>query len=132
MSFEKHIAVDYAKVKPSVMKMQGISELTMLEHFKLYNGYVNKYNEIMEETAKLTNDEVKAGQITFSKIRSLKTALAFAIGGVLNHEVYLVILGKWRQAKRNVINPYRKDFGSLNDSKLKFVVLQWVLEAGHF
>ena len=79
MSFEKHIAVDYAKVKPSVMKMQGISELTMLEHFKLYNGYVNKYNEIMEETAKLTNDEVKAGQITFSKIRSLKTALAFAI-----------------------------------------------------
>lgn len=113
MTFEKHVAIDYAKVKPSILKMQGISELTIEEHFKLYNGYVNKYNEIMEETAKLTNDEVKAGQITFSKIRSLKTALAFAIGGLLNHEIYFSNLGGvGGKPSGKILSQIEKDFGS--------------------
>ncbi len=113
MTFEKHVAIDFTKVKPSVMKMQGISETTMTEHFKLYNGYVNKYNEVMEQIEALSNDDVKAGQITHSKIRSLKTALAFALGGTINHEVYFHNLGgSGGKPSGKLISQIEKDFGS--------------------
>ena len=113
MTFEKHVAIDFTKVKPSVMKMQGISETTMTEHFKLYNGYVNKYNEVMEQIEALSNDVVKAGQITHSKIRSLKTALAFALGGTINHEVYFHNLGgSGGKPSGKLISQIEKDFGS--------------------
>ena len=113
MTFEKHVAIDFAKVKPSVMKMQGISETTMTEHFKLYNGYVNKYNEVMEQIEALSNDDVKAGQITYSKIRSLKTALAFALGGTINHEIYFHNLGgAGGKPSDKLLSQIEKDFNS--------------------
>ncbi len=113
MSFEKHVAIDFVKVKPSVMKMQGISETTMTEHFKLYNGYVTKYNEVMEQVDALSMDEVKAGQITHSKIRSLKMALAFALGGTVNHEVYFHNLGgTGGKPNGKLLTQIEKDFGS--------------------
>ena len=121
MGFEKHVAIDFAKVKPSVMKMQGISELTMTEHFKLYNGYVNKYNEVMEQVEGLSNDDVKAGQITHSKIRSLKTALAFAIGGMVNHEVYFANLGgTGGKPSIPLLKQIEKDFGSFERFEAEF------------
>ena len=113
MGFEKHVAIDFAKVKPSVMKMQGISETTMLEHFKLYNGYVNKYNECMEKIDALNIDAVKSGQITYSDIRSLKMGLAFALGGMLNHEVYFHNLGgSGGKPTGKLLAQIEKDFGS--------------------
>lgn len=121
MVFEKHAAIDFANVKPSVMKMQGISELTMTEHFKLYNGYVNKYNEVMEQVEALSNDDVKAGQITHSKIRSLKMALAFALGGMLNHEVYFHNLGgAGGKPSGKLLAQIEKDFGSYERFELEF------------
>ncbi len=121
MTSEKHLAVDFAKVKPSVMKMQGISELTMVEHFKLYNGYVNKYNEVMEQIEASSNDDVKAGQITHSKIRSLKTALAFAIGGTINHEVYFANLGgSGGKPSGKLLAQIEKDFGSYERFEAEF------------
>lgn len=121
MGFEKHAAIDFTKVKPSVMKMQGISELTMQEHFKLYNGYVNKYNEVMEQVEALSNDDVKAGQITHSKIRALKTALAFAIGGTINHEVYFHNLGgAGGKPTGALLQQIEKDFGSYERFELEF------------
>lgn len=113
MTFEKHVATDFAKVKPSVMKMQGISELTMTEHFKLYNGYVNKYNECMEKIDAMSMDAVKSGQITYSETRSLKMGLAFALGGTLNHEVYFHNLGgTGGKPSGKLLSQIEKDFGS--------------------
>ena len=121
MGFEKHIAVDFAKVKPSVMKMAGISETTMTEHFKLYNGYVNKYNECMEKTEALSMDAVKAGQITYSDIRSLKMGLAFALGGMLNHEVYFHNLGGvGGKPSGKLLAQIEKDFGSYERFEAEF------------
>ena len=71
-------------------KLDGISTKTMEEHYKLYQGYVNKYNEVMEKLD--AADKSKANQV-FSDIRSLKIDLTFAIGGVKNHEIYFAHLG---------------------------------------
>ncbi|MBI2079402.1 superoxide dismutase [Candidatus Micrarchaeota archaeon] len=121
MAFEKKVAIDFVNVKSSIMKCDGISELTMTEHFKLYNGYVNKFNEVMEQVEALSNDDVKAGQITYSKIRSLKTALAFALGGVLNHEVYFFNLGgNGGHPSGELMDQIKKDFGSYERFELEF------------
>ncbi len=110
---EKRTAVDFAKVKPSVMKMDDITETTMLEHFKLYNAYVNKLNETTEKTAAMSNDAVKAGQLTYSDIRSLKMGFAFAFGGVINHEVYFYNLGgKGGKPNGKLLKQIETDFGS--------------------
>ena len=65
---------------PSLLKMKGISKKTVEEHLKLYQGYVNKYNEINEKlTAYREEDYSKANQV-FSAVRSLKVDLSFAWG----------------------------------------------------
>lgn len=71
-------------------ELDGISARTMTEHYKLYQGYVNKYNEIMGRVA--AAERGSANQ-TFSELRSLKVDLSFAIGGVKNHELYFGHLG---------------------------------------
>jgi Fe-Mn family superoxide dismutase len=121
MSFEEHLAVDFTKVKPSVMKMIGISETTMTEHFKLYQGYVNKYNECMKKIDALPIDTLKAGQITYSEIRSLKMGLAFALGGVINHEVYFHNLGGiGGKPSGHLLSQIEKDFGSWEKFEAEF------------
>ena len=111
--FEKKIAIDFVKIKPSLLKMNGFSEKSILEHLKLYQGYVNKYNEIMEKLNALNNDEAKAGNATFSTIRELKVELTFAIGGVKNHEIYFSNLGGNSDTpKKKLIEQMEKDFGS--------------------
>jgi Fe-Mn family superoxide dismutase len=59
-------------------------------HYKLYQGYVNKRNEILGKLAAV--DLAGANQI-YSEIRALKVDLSFAIGGIKNHEIYFEHLG---------------------------------------
>jgi len=70
--------------------LDGISARTMSEHYKLYQGYVNKYNEIM---SKLEAAERASANQVFSELRELKVELSFAIGGVKHHEIYFGHLG---------------------------------------
>ncbi|MCX7925907.1 MAG: superoxide dismutase [Fimbriimonadales bacterium] len=71
----------------------GISRKTHEEHYKLYQGYVNKTNEIRRALAQLTSDDFSKGNQTYSLIRSLKVDYTFAIGGVKNHELYFENMG---------------------------------------
>ena len=50
----------------------GISRKTHEEHYKLYQGYVNKTNEIRKALSALTADDFAKGNQTYSLIRSLK------------------------------------------------------------
>ncbi len=96
-------------------KLDGISERTMTEHYKLYEGYVKKYNEIMEKLD--SADRAKANQ-TFSDFRELKVELTFAIGGVKNHELYFGHLGgSSREPKGKIREAIEKHFGSLEQWK---------------
>jgi len=90
----------------------GISRKTHDEHYKLYQGYVNKANEIREKLAALDKDPAKANQ-TYSDIRVLKVEYTFALGGVKNHELYFDILGgKGGAPTGPVAEAINKHFGS--------------------
>ena len=100
-------------LKPSTLEMAGISKRTMEEHFKLYQGYVNKSNEILEKLEAVDRDPAKANQ-TYSDIRVLKHELTFALGGVKNHEIYFDHLGgKGGEPGGALAEAIRRDFGSL-------------------
>lgn len=93
-------------------ELNGISKLTMESHYKLYEGYVKKANEIMEKLETLDRDPAKANQ-TFSELRELKLELSFAIGGIKNHVNYFSILGgEGGKPSGDLLAQIEKDFGS--------------------
>ena len=73
------------ELRPELLEMDGISRASVEAHYKLYQGYVAKRNEIL---AKLGEVDLAAANQVYSEIRALKVDLTFAIGGVKNHEIY--------------------------------------------
>lgn len=99
----------------SLYSMKGISKKTIEDHLKLYAGYVAKYNEISEKLTGLTDDDYTKANQVFSTIRSLKTELSFAWGGVINHEIYFNHLGgNGGTASGTLLKQIEKDFGSFD------------------
>ena len=95
--------------------LDGISKRTMEEHYKLYQGYVNKYNEIMSKVEALGPDDYKAANPTYSPVRELKVELARAVGGVKNHDMYFSHLGgKGGKPGGALLSQIEKDFGSFD------------------
>ena len=78
------------QLKPALLELDGISREAVEAHYKLYEGYVNKRNEILE---KLADIDLSAANQVYSEVRSLKVDLSFAIGGIKNHEIYFEHLG---------------------------------------
>jgi superoxide dismutase, Fe-Mn family len=78
------------ELRPELLEMDGISRASVEAHHKLYQGYVNKRNEILKRLEEVDAD---AANQVYSDIRALKVELSFAIGGVKNHEVYFGHLG---------------------------------------
>ena len=77
-------------LKPALLELDGISRETMEAHYKLYEGYVNKRNEILQ---KLDGVDTASANQVYSDVRALKVELTFAIGGIKNHEIYFDHLG---------------------------------------
>ena len=111
----KFIKLEAKKFSDNLFSMRGISKKTVEEHLKLYQGYINKYNEIQEKLAGLTDEDYAKANQVFSTIRELKVELSFAWGGVVNHEIYFKHLGgKEGTANSNseLLKQIEKDFGS--------------------
>jgi Fe-Mn family superoxide dismutase len=83
-------AITPRDLKPALLELDGISRETVEAHYRLYEGYVNKRNEIMEKLAEA--DPAAANQL-YSEVRALKVELSFALGGIKNHEIYFEHLG---------------------------------------
>ena len=77
-------------LKPALLELDGISRAAVEAHYKLYQGYVAKRNEILGQLADV--DLGSANQV-YSEFRALKVELTFAIGGIKNHEIYFEHLG---------------------------------------
>ena len=77
-------------LKPALLELDGISRAAVEAHYKLYEGYVAKRNEILGLLGE--TDLASANQV-YSDLRALKVDLTFAIGGIKNHEVYFDHLG---------------------------------------
>ena len=78
------------QLKPALFELDGISREAVEAHYKLYEGYVNKRNEIIGKLAEV--DVASANQV-YSEVRALKVDLSFALGGIKNHEIYFDHLG---------------------------------------
>jgi Fe-Mn family superoxide dismutase len=98
------------ELKPSLFELDGISRESVEAHYKLYQGYVSKRNEIL---GKLADVDLSAGNQVYSEVRALKVDLTFAIGGVKNHEIYFEHLGGDGGAPHGHIGDLiARDFGS--------------------
>ncbi len=114
----KIIKIEAKKFSDKILSMKGISKKTVEEHLKLYQGYVNKYNEIQEKLAGLKDEDYAKANQVFSAMRELKVELSFAWGGVINHEIYFSHLGgKGGTANGKLLEQIEKDFGSFENYK---------------
>ncbi len=112
MAYPKYEA---KKFRSFDVELAGISKKTMEEHYKLYQGYVNKANEIHEKLAALDKDPAKANP-TYSEIRVLKVELTRAVGGVKNHEMYFSLLGGSGGAPTGKLaDLIKRDFGAVEE-----------------
>ena len=78
------------ELKPALLELDGISRAAVEAHYKLYEGYVNKRNEIL---GKLDAVDLSTANQVSSDVRAFKVELTFAIGGIKNHEIYFEHLG---------------------------------------
>ena len=78
------------ELKPELLELDGISRTTMEAHYRLYQGYVAKRNEIL---GRLATVDLGAANQVYSEVRALKVDLTFAVGGIKNHEIYFEHLG---------------------------------------
>src|SRR2546421_11732827 len=85
-----HEEITARELKPALFELDGISRETVEAHYKLYQGYVAKRNEILGALGEV--DLASANQV-YSEIRGLKVELSFAVGGIKNHEIYFEHLG---------------------------------------
>lgn len=98
------------ELKPALLELDGISRASIEAHYKLYEGYVNKRNEIL---GKLGGADAASANQVYSEIRGLKVELSFALGGIKNHEVYFEHLGgDGGPATGPVGDLIKRDFGS--------------------
>ena len=98
------------ELKPALLELDGISRASIEAHHKLYQGYVNKRNEILGKLAEV--DLASANQV-YSEVRALKVELSFAIGGIKNHEIYFEQLGGSGGDPDGLVGALiKRDFGS--------------------
>jgi superoxide dismutase, Fe-Mn family len=110
-----HEEITARELKPTLYELDGISRETIEAHYKLYQGYVNKRNEIL---GKLEGVDLSSANQVYSDLRSLKVDLTFAIGGIKNHEIYFEHLGGNGGDPAGIFGDLvKRDFGSVADWK---------------
>ena len=100
------------ELKPALLELDGISREAVEAHYKLYEGYVNKRNEILR---RLGDADLSAANQVYSDVRVLKVELSFAVGGIKNHEIYFEHLGgAGGDPPGQVADLIKRDFGSVD------------------
>jgi Fe-Mn family superoxide dismutase len=102
-------------LKPRLYELDGISRESVEAHYKLYQGYVAKRNEIL---GTLSEVDLSTANQVYSELRALKVDLTFAIGGIKNHEIYFEHLGGDGGDPDGAIGDLiERDFGSAGNWK---------------
>ncbi len=106
---------------PSYKSLKGISERMLAEHLKLYNGYVNKSNEIVDKLSSGTVDLSKSAA-TYSEFRALKLEQTFNGNGMYLHQFYFENLSdNAPQIPQSLKEEIEKNFGSYDKWKDEFI-----------
>jgi Fe-Mn family superoxide dismutase len=104
------VEISPRELKPQLFELHGISRASVEAHYKLYQGYVAKRNEIL---GKLADVDLGAANQVYSEVRALKVELSFALGGIKNHEIYFEHLGGDGGDPDGAIGDLiKRDFGS--------------------
>jgi superoxide dismutase, Fe-Mn family len=110
-----HEEITARELKPALYELDGISRETIEAHYKLYQGYVAKRNEIL---TKLDGVDLASANQVYSEVRALKIELTFAVGGIKNHEIYFEHLGGNGGDPGGLFGDLvKRDFGSAADWK---------------
>lgn len=91
--------------------VQGITLKQLQEHYKLYEGYVSKINEIwnIPNNAK----DFQNSNATYSKMRSLKLGETYALDGVKLHELYFQnMTGASNNPAGEIVRLIKREFNS--------------------
>ncbi|MDP2695862.1 MAG: Fe-Mn family superoxide dismutase [bacterium] len=103
---------DYQPEKLKIDKdLPGFSLKGIKEHFKLYEGYVKKTNEIQKKIEDADKSEANA---VYSYIGELKREEVFAINGIKLHEIYFDHLGGDGKPSGELVKMIERDFGSVD------------------
>ncbi len=107
-----HDEITARELNPRLLELEGISRETIEAHHKLYQGYVNKRNEVL---GKLSDVDLGGANQVYSDLRALKVDLTFAIGGIKNHELYFDHLGGNGGDPAGLFGDLvKRDFGSVD------------------
>lgn len=106
--------------------LPGMTLKMLQEHYKLYEGYVKKTNEIQSKIEHADKSEANG---VFSYIGELKRQETFAVNGMKLHEVYFGHLrgnpsadsGQVREPKGDLVKMIEKNFGSLENWKIDMI-----------
>ncbi len=105
-----HIAKDF---NPLLGTLPGFSDAQLSQHFKLYEGYVKKINEIEE---KLMTVDKSLANYSFGEYSELKRREAVAFNGTYLHELYFENMkGTPTEANAALKAAIEGSFGSLAD-----------------
>lgn len=104
---------------PLLGKIKGLDDALLKMHFKLYEGYVNNTNAILEKLQTLTSQ----GQSKTPEFNALKRILGWEFDGMLLHEYYFENMGG--SSTLEASNPLKlkmeRDFGSYDKWKADFI-----------
>lgn len=100
-------------------KIKGLDDSLLKMHFKLYEGYVNNTNSVLQKIQSLTNQ----GQSRTPEFAGLKRILGWEFDGMLLHEYYFENLGGSQPLDPNSPLALKmvKDFGSYDQWKADFI-----------
>jgi superoxide dismutase, Fe-Mn family len=73
-------------------ELDGISEQTMEDHYKLYEGYAKKANECRKLLNEFDYSQIEGNQV-YSELRAVSIDYTFALLGYKNHDLYFGHLG---------------------------------------
>ncbi|MDO8601849.1 MAG: Fe-Mn family superoxide dismutase [bacterium] len=99
---------------PFKKDLEGITLKMLEQHFKLYEGYVKKTNEIQ---SKLETTDKSLANGVYSEVGELKRQETFAVNGMKLHEVYFGHLSGSGIPVGELVKMIEADFGSLDSWK---------------
>lgn len=118
--------------------LPGLTEKQLAEHYKLYEGYIKKYNELSEAVTKV---DPAATNATYSEIRETNLEKVFALDAIKLHEAYFGNMtdtpqqatGRIKElieAQWGSLEAWATDFAALGIAARGWVVLGWDNDRG--
>lgn len=93
-------------------QVDGLSETQLRNHFKLYEGYINKLNLLHQLIAKADQEMLSGANASYAPYREMHVEQSYAHNGVVLHELYFGNLGKASQPSKELQAVVNRSFGS--------------------